>query len=54
MASAWIIRRQYSQALIAMLNRKIFPFAGLDAANLTVTDPATWPTAEETGRKQQL
>lgn len=40
--SAWVIRQQYSKALITMLEQEDFSFLlAPDAANLTVTDPAT-------------
>ncbi|MBI1880651.1 MAG: hypothetical protein HYR94_20945, partial [Chloroflexi bacterium] len=40
--SAWIIRRQYRDALIAMLEQEDFSFLlAPDASNLTITDPAT-------------
>ncbi len=40
--SAWVIRRQYSKALIAMLEQEDFSFLlAPNALNLTVTDPAT-------------
>jgi HEAT repeat protein len=41
-ASAWVIRRQYSKALIAMLEQEDFSFLlAPNALNLTITDPAT-------------
>jgi CRP/FNR family cyclic AMP-dependent transcriptional regulator len=42
LASAWVIRRQYTQALITMLEQEDFSFLlSQEASDLTVTDPAT-------------